>query len=396
MPATGAYPGVYGDGFLTVRTGFAQRFALLAAIVPVLRPDAVHRPVTDDIAAEVENQAVRLVRMEPEAAPDHLVIEAWRSGRTQKHHAVHVRRVEAGRQHADVDEILDLATLEVFETLLAEAGQRVAEHRLGGIAELPEFRQHVLRVFDAAAEDQNRFPVAGVSGDLGAGRFHQLFPVHQLLGLAVHELSTPDMQSVGVDDMPCRFAAELAEISVPHQFLDADFEAHLVEDVVRGADRPGAHAVGRRREADHPDDGIDRLHLREEFPVHPFAVDRDEMRFVDDDKVKLPQFACPAVDRLDSGDDALLLRLPAVKPGGIDADVAIGKNRRDLVHRLLEQFPDVRQNQHPPLPAAYGVADDGRQNRRLASGGRNHHAGIVVAVAEMPVNSVDRGLLIRS
>ena len=103
-----------------------------------------------------------------------------------------------------------------------------------------------------------------------------------------------------------------------------------------------------------------------------------------------------AVDRLNSGDDALLPRLPAVQPGRVDADVAIGKDRRDLVHRLLEQFPDVRQNQHPALPAAQGVADDGRQNRRLASGGRNHYAGIVVAVAEMPVNSVDRGLLIRS
>ena len=45
--------------------------------------------------------------MKPKAAPDHLVEQPGGHRGTQQCHAVDVGRVEAGRQHIDVTEVLE-------------------------------------------------------------------------------------------------------------------------------------------------------------------------------------------------------------------------------------------------------------------------------------------------
>ena len=62
-----------------------------------------HRPVPEDVAAEVEDETVLLTRVQPEPTADHLVVEARRIRRPEQCHAVDVRGVEAGCQHVHVD-----------------------------------------------------------------------------------------------------------------------------------------------------------------------------------------------------------------------------------------------------------------------------------------------------
>ena len=58
-----------------------------------------------------------------------------------------------------------------------------------------------------------------------------------------------------------------------------------------------------------------------------------------------------------------------------------GADDLQLVGRLLEQFLDVRQDQHAAVPLADGVLADRRHDGRLAAGGRHHGARVVVARA---------------
>src|SRR5699024_2648580 len=72
--------------------------------------------------AHVEAQAVLLVGVEAEAAPDSLDVEPFRLRRPGHELTVHARRVEAGREHLDRGEYVDLAGLEGVVELPAVAG----------------------------------------------------------------------------------------------------------------------------------------------------------------------------------------------------------------------------------------------------------------------------------
>ena len=76
--------------------------------------------MTYDVASEVEDETVLFVLAEPETPADHLVIEPGREGGAEHRHAVDVRGVEAVGEHTDVDEVLDLACLEVGKRPVAE------------------------------------------------------------------------------------------------------------------------------------------------------------------------------------------------------------------------------------------------------------------------------------
>ena len=92
------------DHRLALRALLGRRFAVAGGAVLDLQ--RIDRPVAQDVAAEVQDQAVVLRRVQPEAPTDHLVVEARRVRRPQQRHAVDVGRVEAGGQHVDVDQVL--------------------------------------------------------------------------------------------------------------------------------------------------------------------------------------------------------------------------------------------------------------------------------------------------
>src|SRR5690606_10201921 len=63
---------------------------------------------------------------------------------------------------------------------------------------------------------------------------------------------------------------------------------------------------------------------------------------------------------------------------------------------LLEQFLDVREDQHAAVPGQGRVSADRRHHWRFAAAGGNHEAGIVIPLAQVLVHRVDGFFLIRT
>ncbi len=63
---------------------------------------------------------------------------------------------------------------------------------------LAKHRLDVPPVLDARREDQRRGPIARLPGDLGARALDEHVVIHQVLGLAGDELTSPHMQTAGV------------------------------------------------------------------------------------------------------------------------------------------------------------------------------------------------------
>ena len=86
-----------------------------------------------------------------------------------------------------------------------------------------------------------------------------------------------------------------------------------------------------------------------------------------------------------------LANIPAPEACGVDAYL-VPQIRRDLVEvldTLLEELLHVGENDDAAVPATDGVFADRSKNRSLTPCGGNDDAGIVIAFAEMPVNSLD-------
>ena len=121
---------------------------------PTLDVDLVHRSVPSAVAGEVQDQAVDLAVGLAGAAADHLHVESGRQRRPQHGQQIDPRRVEAGRQHVDVDQAPDDAGLERGDAVRALGERRLAGHHPAGNAAGTERLADVMRVSDAAAEDQ--------------------------------------------------------------------------------------------------------------------------------------------------------------------------------------------------------------------------------------------------
>lgn len=73
IPALRACAVAGRDHLVALRTFF--RGALAVALLGSINPDLIHGPVPQNVAAEVQDQAVGLARVQPETATDHLVVE---------------------------------------------------------------------------------------------------------------------------------------------------------------------------------------------------------------------------------------------------------------------------------------------------------------------------------
>ena len=103
VPAFGALAVSGVDDGVALRAGLRGGVAA-TAFAGLLRLYHVQRPVPHDVAAVVQNQAVRLARVGREAcaASGHLEQQSRGVGRAHQHHAVRVRGVESGCQHRAV------------------------------------------------------------------------------------------------------------------------------------------------------------------------------------------------------------------------------------------------------------------------------------------------------
>src|SRR5262249_54595961 len=63
---------------------------------------------------------------------------------------------------------------------------------------------------------------------------------------------------------------------------------------------------------------------------------------------------------------------------------------------LLDELLDVGQHHDAPAPQGHRVLADGGDQRRLARAGGDHHAGVVVAGAEVGVDGLAGRLLVGS
>ena len=367
-----------------------------AGRVAVAHLQVVDRPVPHDVAAVVEDEAVLLPRREPEAAADHLVVEAWRRGRPQQRHAVDVRRVEAGGEHVHVREVAQLARTKALDAPLPLPGRRIAVDPAAFDAmPIAQDRGDVPTVRNASREDQRAGAGPRFLGDLGARAFDDLVGVEGLLDLARDELAAADLELAHVDLHATGLRPERREEAAVDQRSHAHLVADVVQDSLGRADHPRAHAERRCRETDHAHERVHELRVREELPVHALAVvRRDEVRLVDDHEVDRAELASALPDRLDASDRDRVLELAPAEPRGVDAHAEAGRHRVELADGLLEQLLHVGQDEDAPLPARNGVAADRCDDGRLAAARRDHHERIVFALSEVPVHRLDGGLLV--
>lgn len=253
VPAIRAARIADGDDRMTFWTFLRRRLAV-ASGATFLDLDSVYRAVPQHVAAKVKHKAVQLAGVQPEAATDHLVVQARRQRRPQQDHAINIRRVEAGGEYVDVAQVLqrfggvcakvDLKLARPL--LLAEPGNQPVSFTIGRLTadeaalNVMLFLQHphdVLAVLDPRRKDQDRPAVTRLLDDLGAGGTHQGVLVHQVLDLASDILTAAHVQAAGVDPRLARLADQRTEIALDDQLSYSDLVADRVEEVVRAADQ---------------------------------------------------------------------------------------------------------------------------------------------------------------
>jgi len=142
---------------------------LAVAGIPVLDAQRVDGAVPQDVAPEVQHEAVRLARVETEASANHLVIQARRVGRPQQDTQSMFGAVEAGGQHVHIDQVLEVAFTKALQRLGPLERQRLATDEPAFVAPLAQHALHVQRVLHASGKDQDAVAIPGLLDDLLAG-----------------------------------------------------------------------------------------------------------------------------------------------------------------------------------------------------------------------------------
>ncbi len=136
------------------------------------------------------------------------------------------------------------------------------------------------------------------------------------------------------------------------------------------------------------------------FSIFPttLAIRRQHVRLIDQDQIEGVQVGGAAVDALNASDDDRMLGVAASQTRRVHPDAVpqVRGHRVQLFDGLFEQFLDVREDQHTPVPLAYGITADRRHHRRLAPGRRNDDAGVVIPTAQVFVDGRDGLGLVRS
>ena len=210
------------------------------------------------------------------------------------------------------------------------------------------------------------------------------------------ELACANMQTSGVGLRFASLADQRAEKPIADQFPHTDFVADVVQESVRRTDRTGLEPEWCGGETDDPQLGIDYFGVNQKLPIHPIAFQRNEMGLVHHHQIECIQFAGPLINGLDSRHDHRMLGVPSLESGRVDAEAHLGTNDAQLVGGLLEQFLDVRQDQHAAIPLADRILADAGHDRRLAASRGHDSARIVIARSQVPIHGGFDVFLIRT
>ena len=246
----------------------------------------------------------------------------------------------------------------------------------------------------ARRKDQDLFPVLRQLDDFPACADDKALIVHERLDLVREELAAADMQPFKIRLVFPVFAFQLREPARDDQFAHADFAADFIQDVFLPADQPSFQPVRRSCHPDQPDVRIDLFQGLKAGAVHPVAVRRDQMRFVDQHKIEASERLGAFVNRLDSSDNDVSFRLVRIQPRGINADPDLRTERRDFRGVLLEELFHVRENQAASAPSRDRVRDDPRDHDAFSRAGRKHDAWIFIGSAQKVIDLIDCDLLI--
>ena len=86
------------------------------------------------------------------------------------------------------------------------------------------------------------------------------------------------------------------------------------------------------------------------------------MGFIDDHQVKRIKVASTLVNALNASDQDRRIRVTLLEASGIQTDFDVWTQAPDLVRVLFEQFFNVGQDQHTPVPLPNGIQCDLRKH----------------------------------
>ena len=203
-----------------------------------------------DVAPVVEYETLGLASLwrQAEAASHHLDEKPRAVRRAQQGDCVEARDVRPRREDGHVAAVLErrLVAEEVcldrfaakpLDRLFALVRRRVASHDCALLAgEALDCVGHLLAVGDGRAEYEASLALLREFHDFAAGGIDKPVLAHQLLHVLGHELAGADVQTVRVGRELPRLRGDVRDVASVDEFLDADFVADLVQQVLRLAD----------------------------------------------------------------------------------------------------------------------------------------------------------------
>ena len=216
------------------------------------------------------------------------------------------------------------------------------------------------------AEHEDAFAVLRQLYDLAAGGRYDCVLGHRPLDLLGDEFAGAYVQGVELGDVAPGLRRELREVSLVDQLLQPDLVADFVEDVVRLAYHPALEAVRGRRAADDPHLRVYLQKARYERPVHPVALRRDEVAFVDDAHLPGAEQLRLVVDRLDAADHHGAGCVAGVEPRRVYADLDVGRDEGYFLRVLLEKLLRAGHDEGASVPLLHRVGRDLPQDPALS------------------------------
>jgi len=154
--------------------------------------------------------------------------------------------------------------------------------------------------------------------------------VERVFEFIFRELTAANMYTRQIRFLCAALRFERRQEALLDQLSDADLEADVIQEVIRLADQTVLEPVRRRSQPDNSQVRIDHQRIGQKLPIHSFAVERNQMSFIDDDQLEPAQLSRSSIDGLDARHDYWLLSVPAAKSCRVQTDLDI---RADCLQR---------------------------------------------------------------
>ena len=121
------------------------------------------------------------------------------------------------------------------------------------------------------------------------------------------------------------------------------------------------------------------------------------MRLIDQDQIGALDVVGSAMDRLDAGEQDLSVDLTPLEPRAVDAGRRLRPQAEELGVVLADQLAHVGDDENALIrPGLEHLPDELGHDQRFAAGGRNDDHRMAARAAEVVVDRIDRGALVRA